>query len=297
MLYKEMMEITIRKCAEQQAQLSPPAKSLRKCRNRFHILYVPPLTLVFCLIGAFARADIYRFVTIDGVETFTDAPSDKSATVVIKDRPTTATKQRKPSKKKQKIHDISLDEIVQKAVTASLHPQEAEQNRFEPRLPPVGGTVTSRVGMRIDPIDGVWRQHNGIDIAIPAGTPVRPVASGVVVYSGNRSGYGNTVVVEHDNGIISLYAHNSRILVAEGEPVTQESTLALSGSTGRSTGPHLHFEAWQGGTNVTAAFLPDSGMTLPEATLVASSQRAPRFRSEPLSDGSILFTNIPPALP
>lgn len=297
MLYKERMEITIRKCAEQQAQLSPPAKSLRKCRNRFHILHVPLLTLVLCLIGTFARADIYRFVTIDGVETFTDAPSNKSATVVIKDRPATVTKLRKPSKKKQKTHDISLDEIVQKAVTASLQPQEAEQNHFEPRLPPVGGTITSRVGMRIDPIDGVWRQHNGIDIAIPAGTPVRPVASGVVVYSGSRSGYGNTVVVEHDNGIISLYAHNSRLLVAEGEPVSRESTLALSGSTGRSTGPHLHFEAWQGGTNVTAAFLPDSGMTLPEATLVASSQRAPRFRSEPLSDGSILFTNIPPALP
>jgi len=296
MLYKEKMKITIRKCAEQQAQLSPFAKSTRVCRNRFHYLYVPPLALVFCLINSLAEADIYRFVTIDGVETFTDAPSNKSATVVIKDHPVTATKRRK-SLKRQKTHDISLDEIVQKAVTASLQPHEAEQNSFKPRLPPVGGTVTSRVGMRIDPIDGIWRQHNGIDIAIPSGTPVRPVASGVVVYSGSRSGYGNTVVVEHDNGIISLYAHNSRILVAEGDPVTSESTLALSGSTGRSTGPHLHFEAWQGGTNVTAAFLPDSGMTLPEATLVASSQRAPRFRSESLSDGSILFTNIPPSTP
>lgn len=290
------MKITIRKCAEQQAQLSPPAKSLRKRRNRFHILYVPPLALVFCLIGTFARADIYRFVTIDGVETFTDAPSNKSATVIIKDYPVTGTKQHKPLKK-QKKHNISLDEIVQKAVAASLHPHEAGQNSFEPHLPPVGGTITSKVGMRIDPIDGVWRQHNGIDIAIPAGTPVRPVASGVVVYSGSRSGYGNTVVVEHDNGIISLYAHNSRILVAEGDTVTSGSTLALSGSTGRSTGPHLHFEAWQGGTNVTAAFLPDSGITLPKRTLVASSQRAPRFRSEPLSDGSILFTNIPSSTP
>jgi murein DD-endopeptidase MepM/ murein hydrolase activator NlpD len=296
MLYTGRMKLTIRKCAEQQAQLSPYAKVPRMFRSRFHFLYVLPLTLMFCLINSFAGADIYRFVTIDGVETFTDAPSNKSATVVIKDHKATTTKQRKSSKK-QKNHDISLDEIVQKAVTASLHPQEAEQYSFEPHLPPVGGTITSRVGMRIDPIDGIWRQHNGIDIAIPAGTPVRPVAPGVVVYSGSRSGYGNTVVVEHDNGIISLYAHNSRILVAEGEPVTQESTLALSGSTGRSTGPHLHFEAWQGGTNVTTAFLPDSGMTLPKKTLVASSQRAPRFRSEPLSDGSILFTNIPSSIP
>jgi len=289
------MNLTIRKRGERQALLTPSAKDPHPFRIRFRCLLLLPLTAVFSLTSSFAEADIYRFVTIDGVETFTDAPSNKSATVVIKDRTAATPKQRKSSKK-QKIHDISLDEIVQKAVAASLNPREAEQNSFDARLP-VGGTITSRVGMRIDPIDGAWRQHNGVDIAIPSGTPVRAVAPGVVVYSGSRSGYGNTIVVEHDNGIITLYAHNSRILVAEGQQVTQESTLALSGSTGRSTGPHLHFEAWQAGTNVTMAFLPDSGMTLPNTTLVASSHRAARFRSEPLSDGSILFTNIPSSIP
>ena len=209
------MDLTIRKCAEQQAQLTVAAKVTSSFRIKIRFLRLLPLTLIFCLVSSFAGADIYRFVTIDGVETFTDAPSNKSATVVIKDRPATATKQRKSSKK-QKTHDISLDEIVQKAVTASLNPHEAEQKSFEPHLPSVGGTITSKVGMRIDPIDGTWRQHNGIDIAIPTGTPVKPVGSGVVVYSGSRSGYGNTVVVEHDNGIITLYAHNSRILVAQG---------------------------------------------------------------------------------
>lgn len=288
------MNLSIRKCAERQAQLTPPVKAPRLFWNSSPLSL--PLTLVFCLLSSSAGADIYRFVTIDGVETFTDAPSNKSATVVIKDRPAPAAKPRK-SAKKQKTHDISLDEIVQKAVTASLNPHEAEQNIFQPRLPLVGGMITSRVGMRIDPIDGIWRQHNGIDIAIPAGTPVKPVAPGVVAYSGSRSGYGNTVVVEHDNGVITLYSHNSRILVTEGQPVASDTVLALSGSTGRSTGPHLHFEAWQGGTNVTMAFLPDSDMTLPNTTLIASSRRAPRFRSEALSDGSILFTNIPPSTP
>lgn len=270
------------------------SKAFRMFRNSSPLLM--PLTFVLCLFSSFAGADIYRFVTIDGVETFTDAPSNKSATVVIKDHPAAAAKSRKSSKK-QKTHDISLDEIVQKAVNATLNPHEVEQNSFEPRLPQVGGMITSRVGMRIDPIDGILRHHNGIDIAVPTGTPVKPVAPGVVVYSGSRSGYGNTVVVEHDNGVITLYAHNSRILVAEGQPVTTESVLALSGSTGRSTGPHLHFEAWQAGTNVTMAFLPDSGMKLPKTTLIASSQRTPRFRSEALSDGSILFTNIPSSTP
>jgi murein DD-endopeptidase MepM/ murein hydrolase activator NlpD len=290
------MNLTIRKCVEQQALLTSRAKVFFISPARFLCRRLLPPALLICLVSIPVHADIYRFVTIDGVETFTDAPSDKSATVVIKDRRTHTVKLPK-SIKKQKTHDISLDEIVQKAVAASLNPHEVEQPRFEPHLPSVGGTITSKVGMRIDPIDGAWRQHNGIDIAIPSGTPVRPVAAGLVVYSGSRSGYGNTVVVEHENGIITLYAHNSRNLVSEGQPVSEDTTIAFSGSTGRSTGPHLHFEAWQSGTNVTPAFLPDSGMTLPKTTLVASSQRAPRFRSETLSDGSILFTNIPASIP
>ena len=291
------MNLTIRKCVEQQAQLTASTKAPRVLRSLYRYFSALPLTIFFCLYSSISGADIYRFVTIDGVETFTDAPSDKSATVVIKDRQASSAKKRNSSKK-QKTHDISLDEIALRAVSAALNPQGPEQNSgFEPRLPSVGGTITSKVGMRIDPIDGVWRRHNGIDIAIPSGTAVNSVASGVVVYSGNRSGYGNTVVVEHDNGIITLYAHNSRLLVAQGQIVTPESTLALSGSTGRSTGPHLHFEAWQAGINVTPAFLPDSGVTLPDITLVASNQRASRFRSETLSDGSVLFTNIPASTP
>lgn len=290
------MNVTTRKCAGQQAQLSLPAKVSGMKEESFTYFCTLLLTVSLCLISSYAEADIYRFVTIDGIETFTDAPSDKSASVVIKDRPATVTRQSKPVKR-QKTHPVSLDEIVQKTVTAALNPHEADRSRFEPRLPPVGGSITSRVGMRIDPIDGAWRQHNGVDIAIPSGTPVRPVAAGVVVYSGSRSGYGNTVIVEHDNGIITLYAHNSRILVTEGQPVSPESVLALSGSTGRSTGPHLHFEAWQDGTNVTSAFIPDSGISLPGSTLVASSQKSSRFRSETLSDGSILFTNIPASTP
>jgi len=291
------MNSSIRKYREQQAKLTA---------HRFHIfplgLLIPrrlsflPLSLFLCLVNSFAEADIYRFVTIDGVETFTDAPSDKRATVIIKNRPSTASGKRS-NPKKQKSHNISLDEIALKAVTASLPQQKQEQNTFVPHLPSVGGTITSKIGMRIDPIDGVWRHHNGVDIAIPTGTLVNAIAPGVVVYSGSRSGYGNTVVVEHDNGIITLYAHNSLIKVAEGQLVSAETTLALSGSTGRSTGPHLHFEAWQDGTNITAAFLPDSGVTLPKLPLVASSHRAARFRSETLSDGSILFTNLPASIP
>jgi murein DD-endopeptidase MepM/ murein hydrolase activator NlpD len=150
--------------------------------------------------------------------------------------------------------------------------------------------------MRVDPIDGKMRHHNGIDIAIPQGTPITPVAPGVVIFSGHRPGYGNTVLVEHPNGMISLYGHNSRLEVIQGQAVDRDTVVALSGNTGRSTGPHLHIEVWQAGTNVTPAFMPGSTMQISTTRLAAARSRA-SFRKEILDDGSVLFTNIPSSVP
>jgi len=245
----------------------------------------------------FCQADIYRFVTVDGVETFTDAPLNKDAKVVIRDR-TRGSSKRQKTAKQQKNHDISLNEIVEKTINSQLSPNEQQPlpETIEPRLPPVGGVVSSGVGMRIDPIDGKLRHHNGIDIAIPEGTPVTPVAAGVVVYSGLRPGYGYTVLVEHTNGMVSLYGHNSRLEAVQGQYVDRDTVIALSGNTGRSTGPHLHFEAWQAGTNVTPAFLPGSSTHLPATRLAAHRSRV-TVRKELLSDGSVLFSNIPASVP
>lgn len=254
------------------------------------------------LISAYtvvARADIYRFVTVDGVESFTDAPVNKSARVVIKESPRkqNITNRKQPRGKHQKVHNISLEEIVEKTVGSSLNSQEAPSDTsIEPKLPPVGGTITSAVGMRIDPIDGKWRHHNGIDIAVPEGTPVTPVAAGVVVFSGQRPGYGNTILIEHDNGMITLYGHNSRLVADAGQRVDRNTVIALSGNTGRSTGPHLHFEAWQAGINVTPAFMPNTTMQLPKVQLASHKAKA-HFRKEIMADGTILFTNIPSSVP
>lgn len=117
------------------------------------------------------------------------------------------------------------------------------------RLPAVG-KVTSRYGLRHDPIDGRLRQHSGIDIAMPEGTPVPSAAPGRVVFSGFSSGYGNCVIIEHENGLTTLYAHNSLNLVNTGDVVDKNTVLALSGSSGRSTGPHLHFEVRKDGVPV-----------------------------------------------
>jgi len=270
-----------------------------KTRNAlYHGLRLPAF-LAFTALHSFiitnANADIYRFVTIDGVETFTNAPVNKDAKVFIKERSTPTAKKGKKGKP-EKTHDVSLNEIVEKTVNASLQSQESPSGYFEPRLPPVGGSISSGVGMRIDPIDGKWRQHNGVDIVIPEGTPVKPAAPGIVVYSGLRSGYGNIVLVEHDNGLITLYGHNSKLLAINGQRVDAETTIALSGNTGRSTGPHLHFEAWQDGVNVTSSFLPGSSQKLSKIQL-ASVRTKSHFRKEILADGSVLFTNIPASVP
>ncbi|MBK5276805.1 MAG: peptidoglycan DD-metalloendopeptidase family protein [Desulfuromonadales bacterium] len=253
------------------------------------------ICLVLILAAAVScHADIYRFVTVDGVESFTDAPLTKDAKVVIKEA--VKTQKRKKGVTSQKVHNISLDEIVAKTVVSSINPSEQPfSGSFEPKLPPLGGVITSGVGMRIDPIDGKLRHHNGIDIAIPEGTPVTPVAPGVVVYSGLRPGYGFTVLVEHNNGMVSLYGHNSRLEAIQGQAVDRNTVIALSGNTGRSTGPHLHFEAWQAGINVTPAFMPGSTMPLPKTHMAAARARA-SFRKEILADGSVLFTNIPDSI-
>ena len=108
---------------------------------------------------------------------------------------------------------------------------------------PVKGVVTSGVGWRLDPFGtGKLAFHRGIDIAVPAGTPVRATRKGRVIFAGVRRGYGSTVIVEHANGDRTLYGHNSQVAVTSGDLVESGTVLAYSGNTGRSTGPHLHYE-------------------------------------------------------
>jgi murein DD-endopeptidase MepM/ murein hydrolase activator NlpD len=109
---------------------------------------------------------------------------------------------------------------------------------------PVNGVVVSGFGMR-------WgRMHEGIDIAASSGTPIRAAAAGTVIHSGWLGGYGNLVVVDHGNGLATAYAHASALLVGVGQQVTQGETVALVGSTGNSSGPHLHFEVRVNGVAV-----------------------------------------------
>jgi LysM repeat protein len=112
---------------------------------------------------------------------------------------------------------------------------------------PVKGRLTSRMGFRPDPFTGKMAYHAGIDIANSVGTPVRAAQYGRVTFSGYRGNYGKTVIVAHPQGYETCYAHLHKIYVRRGQAVQQGEKIGLLGNTGRSTGPHLHFEVHQKG--------------------------------------------------
>jgi len=115
---------------------------------------------------------------------------------------------------------------------------------------PVAGRLTSQFGYRMHPILHRRIFHGGVDIAAKSGTPIHAAAEGTVMEARWRGGYGNTVVIQHDGGVSTLYAHCSSILVRAGQEVRRGQVIARVGSTGLSTGPHLHFERRQNGVRV-----------------------------------------------
>jgi len=136
-------------------------------------------------------------------------------------------------------------EALSKRLEAEIRKlQEQQNNRVYSGelLWPVNGVLTSGFGMRLHPILGIYRMHTGIDIAAPLGTPVKAAQSGTVIMAGVLGGYGNCIIIDHGAGLSTLYAHLNTINVGVGSIVTRGSIIGTVGSTGLSTGPHLHFE-------------------------------------------------------
>lgn len=111
-----------------------------------------------------------------------------------------------------------------------------------PTISPVNGWVTSGFGARMSPFTGESTVHKGIDIASPVGTPVYAPADGVVIFTGIKSGFGNFIMIAHGYGIVSRYGHNSQNLVEPGQRVQRGEQIAVVGNSGRTTGPHVHYE-------------------------------------------------------
>jgi murein DD-endopeptidase MepM/ murein hydrolase activator NlpD len=138
----------------------------------------------------------------------------------------------------------AVSEIAEGPRSASIGPKTPEIHRssFVSLRLPIRGAIRSVFGPRRDPINGRPRFHKGIDIAAPSGTPIQAAAAGRVVFSGRNKGYGNMVMLEHADGRRTLYAHAEALYVKVGATVAAGQTIAAVGSTGHSTGPHVHFE-------------------------------------------------------
>ncbi len=115
---------------------------------------------------------------------------------------------------------------------------------------PVKGRISSSFGNRFHPIDKRVKFHSGLDIAAQRGTPIKASADGIVTFSGKRGGYGNMVIIKHSDGKISRYAHADQLVVKRGQEVSAGQKIATVGSTGKATGPHLHFEIRESGSPI-----------------------------------------------
>ncbi len=135
------------------------------------------------------------------------------------------------------MEDLILNSDLQKEVQPSGYPVK-------------GGYISSKYGERTDPFTGAKSYHDGVDLAGRVGANVEAAASGIVIFSGEKQGYGKVIKLHHGNGIVTLYAHNKRLLAEVGDYVTKGQKIAAVGSTGRSTGPHLHFEVQLNGKTV-----------------------------------------------
>lgn len=143
-------------------------------------------------------------------------------------------------------------ELLRESVLARNH-----RLAHTPSIWPASGRVSSEYGSRRHPITGNVQLHAGIDIAAPTGTPVHATAAGKVTFAGQRGGYGLTVIIDHGYGVQTLYAHNSRLYVSAGDVVERGDHIAAVGSTGMSTGPHVHYEVHVNGQAINPrSYLP-----------------------------------------
>jgi len=144
-------------------------------------------------------------------------------------------------------HQLSIQTEQLGLLESLLANQELDASLLPTGRPVVVGYASSSFGRRSDPFSGYNAMHKGVDFSAPTGSDILAVADGVVRFSGRRSGYGNVVEIDHGNGYVTRYAHNSANVAAEGMRVKAGDVIAKVGSTGRSTGSHVHFEVWLNG--------------------------------------------------
>ena len=182
---------------------------------------------------------------LDGVRQQVRAESDQRTRLLSEVR----------SRKAEFEAQIAALQAESSAITELLKARQAGQSLavsgkgvLAPPIP--GARITSSFGPRTHPIFGDVRVHTGIDFGAGSGTPIHAAGDGEVVFAGPRGGYGNATIIDHNGSLATLYGHQSRILVGEGQHVTRGQVIGLVGATGFATGPHLHFEVRVAGAPV-----------------------------------------------
>jgi murein DD-endopeptidase MepM/ murein hydrolase activator NlpD len=153
----------------------------------------------------------------------------------------------------QHFSDLNRESLYVEQMLQDEYELLADQKAFLAALPtrrPAPGYYTSGFGVRSSPFGGRVKMHEGVDIANRPGTTIKATADGVVIFAGTKSGYGQTVILDHGYGLETWYGHARKLLVARGEKIKRGDSIALMGSSGRSTGPHVHYEVRVRGTPV-----------------------------------------------
>ncbi len=171
--------------------------------------------------------------------------------------PARAAAEAEEAREAQMLAGISAKKDQFEAQLAALQAEQAALGRGVSRGSgngrlswPCDGDVSSGFGYRVHPISGTSRMHTGVDLGCANGAPIHAAGSGVVTAADVRGGYGNAVVIDHGDGLATLYGHQSRLAVSAGQQVSEGDVIGYVGSTGYSTGPHLHWEVWVNGTPV-----------------------------------------------
>ena len=180
----------------------------------------------------------FDFSTLPAVGGYSDGPGkSQSVEEIIRELGSVAGLLQDRKNKLDLLQDMIMNWELKQEITPSGYPVKQ-------------GYITSGYGSRTDPFSGKKKSHRGVDFAGKTGTDVIAVAAGVVLKSERTKGYGNVLELRHSDGYVTRYAHNKQNLVKEGELVEKGQTIALLGSTGRSSGPHVHFEVKKNGNVV-----------------------------------------------
>ncbi len=177
----------------------------------------------------------------------TDDDDDKTTTVTTDEFIYDYEVGMEDSENAQYVFDLGLVRQMSTAKTSS----------FKMTMPLKPIRVSSPFGYRVNPVTGNYGMHGGIDLSADSGTKIKTVLSGKVLKAKYSSDYGNFVTVDHGDGLVTLYAHCSKLLVKPGEEIAQGDVIALVGSTGRSTGPHLHLEVRINDVRINPAYFID----------------------------------------